>query len=758
MDRRTKEKERLRKKLARSNVDKPSIVRLLPNSDATKIGISDVQELSKKSSGDIHVAMTPCSLMEKYFDDQRVRNKQFKEHNPKVFESIIESRKFVNKSDKNDSEATLTKRNSTKNKTSSGNNKEDKQKARIRKRHWRSTRDEEQKQKDLEKDRLGKRKFRTTCDNRRKEAEKATPARKKEEAVKQKEAERETPARKEKRQNPVVKEKEVERETPARKDKRQNPAVKEKEAERETPARKEKRQNPAVKEKETERETPARKEKRQNPAVKEKEAERETPARKEKRQNQAVKRKEVKRDTSARNLNRQDPAVKQKEAERETPARKEKRQNPAVKGKEVKRDTSARKLNRQDRAVKLKEAERETPARKEKRQDLEVKQKEAERETPAKKEKRQDPAVRRKEVKRDTSARKEKRQDPAVQHREAARETPRRQAKRTPNLNVCESIEKFKEEIQHGPTYICTCCNRLLRKTAVVLYTEKKFLEQVDLIETCRTSTFSADDKEYICSTCKTSILKGEVPALAVVNGLQLDEVPQTLADLNELESTFVARRIEFMKLLALPRGKQKAVHGCVVNVPVEPEKAVSILPRVSSPETMIPVKLKRKLQYRGHSIMQNIRPKAITDALYMLKYTLKNSLYEGVHINEHWIDDSQQQDPELWNALTGTPDVVTASGNGSVESDNGEHDDDEEENTEDERSRLSGLPFDTCLQPKDVSPSSNLILSVAPGVGPIFRGDELPMSVSHRKIWVLPQTPKKCQFKEIFPEQNAAL
>ena len=145
MERRKKEKERLRKKLAQSNVDKPSIVRLLPNSDATKIGISDVQELSKKSSGDIHVAMTPCTLMEKYSKDQRVRNKQFKEHNPKAFESIIESRKFVNKSDKNDSEAALTKRKSRKNKTSSEKNKEDKQKARIRKRHWRATRDEEQK-------------------------------------------------------------------------------------------------------------------------------------------------------------------------------------------------------------------------------------------------------------------------------------------------------------------------------------------------------------------------------------------------------------------------------------------------------------------------------------------------------------------------------------------------------------------------------------------------------------------------------------
>ena len=65
------------------------------------------------------------------------------------------------------------------------------------------------------------------------------------------------------------------------------------------------------------------------------------------------------------------------------------------------------------------------------------------------------------------------------------------------------------------------------------------------------------------------------------------------------------------MKLLGLPRGKQKAIHGCVVNVPVEPDQSVAVLPRVPSPDTVIPVRLKRKIQYRGHVLMQNIRPKS---------------------------------------------------------------------------------------------------------------------------------------------------
>ena len=85
------------------------------------------------------------------------------------------------------------------------------------------------------------------------------------------------------------------------------------------------------------------------------------------------------------------------------------------------------------------------------------------------------------------------------------------------------------------------------------------------------------------------------MPVLAVANGLQLDDVPSQLEELNSLECVFIARRIPFMKLLALPRGKQKAIHGCVVNVPIEPEQIASILPRVPSSETFIAVKVKRK-------------------------------------------------------------------------------------------------------------------------------------------------------------------
>jgi len=80
-----------------------------------------------------------------------------------------------------------------------------------------------------------------------------------------------------------------------------------------------------------------------------------------------------------------------------------------------------------------------------------------------------------------------------------------------------------------------------------------------------------------------------------------------------------------------LPRGKQKAVHGCVVNVPVDPDETCS-LPRLPQSATLT-VKLKSKLQYRGHTIKQVIRPWKVLTAVYYLE--MNNKAYTDVAIND---------------------------------------------------------------------------------------------------------------------------
>ena len=491
---------------------------------------------------------------------------------------------------------------------------------------------------------------------RQEEAEKDAIARKKrrmDSKLRNKEAERETFGRREKRKDQAVQKKEAARETPMRKDKRKDQAVQKKEAVRETPMRKDKRKDQAVQKKEAARETPMRKDKRKDQAVQKKEAARETPMRKDKRKDQAVQEQEAARETPMRREKRKDPGVQEQEAARETPMRREKRKDPGVQEQEAARETPMRREKRKDPGVQEQEAARETPMRREKRKDPGVQEQEAARETPTRREKRKDPGVHEQEAARETPMRREKRKDPAVRELEQARENSLRRIKRSLPTNVTDALKQFRDSIECGPTYICTCCNRFLSRSTVIKFKEEDY-ENDELVTLCRNKTLSVDHQEYIYVTCKNSIVKDDIPALAAANGLVLDEVPKPLSDLNQLESTFISRRIPFMKLLALPRGKQKAVHGCVVNVPVEPAEMTAILPRVSSPESMIPVKLKRKLEYRRHTVMQNVRPRLVTDALHLLKFTLNNTFYQDVEINEDWVTENEHSNSDLWNALTG--------------------------------------------------------------------------------------------------------
>lgn len=85
----------------------------------------------------------------------------------------------------------------------------------------------------------------------------------------------------------------------------------------------------------------------------------------------------------------------------------------------------------------------------------------------------------------------------------------------------------------------------------------------------------------------------------------------------------------------------------------------------------------------------------------------MKNPLYEDVILNDNWTQEAQAKDDYLWSSLVNTYD------------DNSEAETDDEDNTsdeEDERSRLSGLLFNSCIQQKDITSDTNLILNYVPG------------------------------------------
>ena len=74
------------------------------------------------------------------------------------------------------------------------------------------------------------------------------------------------------------------------------------------------------------------------------------------------------------------------------------------------------------------------------------------------------------------------------------------------------------------------------------------------------------------------------------------------------------------MKIVALPSGKQRSIHGPAVNVPSKVDTICNVLQRLPCQTELVPIKLKRKLSYLGHYMYDYITPQKLINALQFLK------------------------------------------------------------------------------------------------------------------------------------------
>ena len=184
------------------------------------------------------------------------------------------------------------------------------------------------------------------------------------------------------------------------------------------------------------------------------------------------------------------------------------------------------------------------------------------------------------------------------------------------------------------------CLNRKLEKglTIYVQSVIEYFTENTKIQHVFRDAK-SFDGKEYICKTCHSKVLKGNIPCQAVCNNLYLDEIPQELSSLQKLEQILMPKRIVFEKIVVMPKGQQRKIKGAICNVPVDCEQTCRVLPRRPSSSGIIMLKLKRKLEFRGHVYFQVVRPQLLLNALNWLK--AHNALYKDIIIDIGNIDRS---------------------------------------------------------------------------------------------------------------------
>ncbi len=238
---------------------------------------------------------------------------------------------------------------------------------------------------------------------------------------------------------------------------------------------------------------------------------------------------------------------------------------------------------------------------------------------------------------------------------------------------IDEATAKFKKEIKQMPVFICTSCHRLLYKKGVQGFKRKNYdnvdKKVVDQVLAERFMKKSIDGKQYICHTCHRTLKKDKVPVQSKGNFMDLDPQPEVLQGLKPCELRLISRRIPFIRLISLPRGKQKGIKGAAVNVPADLGPVSSLLPRLPSEAHIIPLNLKRKLEYKHSYLTDLIQPAKVMEALKYLKKN--NPLYKDLKINKQWLNDWQQEDPKLTNALIEGVTVENIDGTSKITSSN---------------------------------------------------------------------------------------
>ncbi|XP_044221305.1 uncharacterized protein LOC122991901 isoform X4 [Thunnus albacares] len=225
-------------------------------------------------------------------------------------------------------------------------------------------------------------------------------------------------------------------------------------------------------------------------------------------------------------------------------------------------------------------------------------------------------------------------------------------------------MHQFLEKVRDGPHFVCCVCHRLMFRSQLLtcdreMYSRssattgiaemcisEKFLHRCsdDCVVPCQ--LVSSRGQLWICYTCHNKISKGQIPAECWVNTLMLDPIPPELACLNSLEQHLIALHIPFMKMLALPKGGQNGVHGPVTCVPANIVQTTNVLPRCSMEGSLLQVKLKRKLTYKGHYEYQFVDTSRVKQALEYLKRT--NIYYNDIEFNEEWVNEfCRQKDGE---------------------------------------------------------------------------------------------------------------
>lgn len=140
--------------------------------------------------------------------------------------------------------------------------------------------------------------------------------------------------------------------------------------------------------------------------------------------------------------------------------------------------------------------------------------------------------------------------------------------------------------------------------------------------------------EQQICCICDSHLLRGQMFSIAIANKMALSPIPAELHQLNALERQLIAEILPFAKIISLPKGQQKAVHGAVVYLPPEVDAAVNALLRPKDKVQLPQVKLKKNIKYKGYQHCDTVNMVNVLAALSTLKES--HSEYKDISVDHN--------------------------------------------------------------------------------------------------------------------------
>ena len=352
---------------------------------------------------------------------------------------------------------------------------------------------------------------------------------------------------------------------------------------------------------------------RQDDDFKNQESQRRAAALKSERQNDEFKSEENRKRAEALKIARHNDEFKSQENQRRAEALKIARHFDEFKSQENQRRAESLKIARQNDEFKSRENQRRAEAHKIERQNDEFKNEENQRRAEALKITRQNDEFKSNENQRRLTLLKIKREEEEYKEDERRSNALRMHHSRDKYKNNFDAMKlNYESKIKEGPTHICSCCGGLWFEYSIREFTVEMLTNKGLKKEFIDTVCYLKNTIIKLCVTCRKDIMSNKVPNLCLSNGLAFCEIQDCLKILTELEERLISPRIPFMVIRTLGFCKQFGLKGNLVNVPMNVDTNVSILPRSFSDTYTIQLKLMRQMKNKNAFMYETIRPKVV--------------------------------------------------------------------------------------------------------------------------------------------------